>query len=176
MTVITMAHAQKMTEIFLPPGEFFVGNAKHRIGTLLGSCVSITIWHPHAQIGAMSHFLLPTRGSAVTGELDGRYGDDALCLMLRELALTGVKLRQCEAKVFGGGDMFPAHSRRNEQTVGQKNGQAARAMLSAYCIPVVSGCLYGDGHRRIIFDVSNGHVWSRRAKAADATEGLKKSA
>ena len=52
----------RVTNIFLLPGEHFTGDARHRISTLLGSCVSITLWHPQLQVGAMSHFLLP--GSA----------------------------------------------------------------------------------------------------------------
>ena len=45
-------------DVFLMPGEHFVGDARHRIRTLLGSCVSITLWHPQRRVGAMSHFLL----------------------------------------------------------------------------------------------------------------------
>jgi chemotaxis protein CheD len=29
---------------------------------------------------------------------------------------------------------------------------------------VVSQCLYGVGHRQVIFDVATGHVWSRQLK------------
>ena len=163
-----MPHLRKITEVFLKPGEYFVGNAEHRIGTLLGSCVSITIWHPRTRVGAMSHFLLPTRGGPPVEDLDGRYGDEALWLMLHQLAVTGVAPAQCEAKIFGGGDMFPAHTGKGNHHVGKKNGLAARAMLKAYGISVVSESLFGEGHRRIFFDVRNGHVWSRQTQIVDA--------
>lgn len=151
-------------EVYLQPGEYFIGAAGQRIRTLLGSCVSITIWHPQMKIGAMSHFLLPTRGRSRPVQPDGRYGDEALWLMLRELAERGVAQTQCQAKIFGGGDMFPQHSRTDQMNVGKKNGITARLLLTACGIPIVSESLFGIGHRNIIFDINTGHVWSRQVE------------
>lgn len=156
-----------LIDIFLQPGEYFVGDAAFRVRTLLGSCVSITLWQRSGRIGAMSHFLLPARLDAA-GDLDGRYGDDALALMLADLGRLGVDACQCEAKIFGGGNMFPK-STRHSTHVGRKNGEAARAMLARLGIPVVSEHLYGDGHRQIMFDIGSGDVWSRQIAAADGT-------
>ena len=50
-------------EIFLQPGDFYFGDKDTRIRTILGSCVSITLWHPTRLIGGMCHFLLPFRGA-----------------------------------------------------------------------------------------------------------------
>jgi len=151
-------------EIFLQPGEYYVGDASHRIRTLLGSCVSITIWHPRMRIGAMSHFLLPTRGAARPSSPDGRYGDEALWLMLKALALRGVPQTQCQAKIFGGGNMFPHHAPQDQINVGMKNGLTARLLLNSCGIPVVSESLFGIGHRTIIFDINSGNVWSRQSE------------
>jgi chemotaxis protein CheD len=153
-----------MIEIFLQPGEYYVGDASCRIRTLLGSCVSMTIWHPKRCIGAMSHFLLASRSRAATDTLDARYGDEALLLMVRDLAAQNVPAEACEAKLFGGGNMFPEHARTKSDNVGQKNGEAAHALLQSYGIRVVSESLFGIGHRQIIFDISTGHVWSRQVK------------
>jgi len=147
-------------EVFLHPGEYFVGDARHRISTLLGSCVSITLWHPAKRIGAMSHFLLGERKDKPTpGRLDARYGRDAIRLMLLDLERAGVKPAECQAKLFGGGDMFPGH--KLAAAVGRDNGEVARELVRAQGIPIVSESLFGEGHRRIIFDVSTGDVWAR---------------
>lgn len=53
-------------EVYLLPGEYFVGDARYRIRTVLGSCVSITLWHRPLRIGAMSHFLLSEREAGRT--------------------------------------------------------------------------------------------------------------
>ncbi|MBI5256510.1 MAG: chemotaxis protein CheD [Burkholderiales bacterium] len=160
-------------DVNLQPGELFVGVANYRIRTLLGSCVSITLWHPPTRAGAMSHFLLPERGAASAGELDGRYGSEALQLILRLLAQWGIAPQQCQGKIFGGGNMFPGQTAAGAMTVGQRNGDAARALLRAHGIPIVSESLFGEGHRQIVFDTSCGDVWSLQVKPApqQAQEG-----
>ncbi|MDM5177568.1 chemotaxis protein CheD [Massilia sp. DJPM01] len=151
-------------DMFLQPGEFFVGDAQLRLRTLLGSCVSITLWHPASRIGAMSHFLLPGRSRGVLP--DARYGNDALDLMLAGLREQGVAASECQAKVFGGGDMFPGRLLQRP-AIGMQNGEEARALLAGYAIPVLSACLYGVGHRQIVFDIASGDVWSRQFEKVD---------
>ncbi|NHZ37036.1 chemotaxis protein CheD [Massilia sp. CCM 8692] len=146
-------------DVFLQPGDFFVGDARFRLRTLLGSCVSITLWHPRSRIGAMSHFLLPGRGKG--GAPDARYGNDALDLMLAGLRAQGVAPAECQAKVFGGGNMFPGR-RSPQRAIGMQNGEEACALLAGHAIEVQSACLYGVGHRQIIFDIASGDVWARQ--------------
>ena len=150
-----------LIDVFLQPGDYFVGDASFRVRTLLGSCVSITLWSSLRRIGAMSHFLLPSRPEGAGP--DSRYGDDALGMMLAELAGLGVRPGECEAKIFGGGDMFPGH-RRHGIHVGEKNGTAARDMLAARGIAVVSESLFGNGHRQILFEIASGDVWARQVE------------
>jgi chemotaxis protein CheD len=160
---------------FLRPGEQAVGDARHRLRTLLGSCVSITLWQPQRRVGAMSHFLLPRRQRpSVPGRqdaLDARYGDEALALMVQGLARLGIDARQCVARLFGGGDMFPAQPRtpRAGRTgdVGRRNGEAARTLLQQLGVPVASENLFGAGHRRIAFDVATGEVRSHQVRPGE---------
>lgn len=179
-----------MISVFLAPGDYFVGDARHRVHTLLGSCVSITLWQAKRRLGAMSHFLLAERGpgrqrpvaasldrawrkpSPTENALDARYGVEALGLMFARLAELGVSPAECEAKIFGGGDMFPGQKRSPHLNVGQRNGDAARAMLQSHGIRVVSHSLFGVGHRKIVFDVATGDVWARQEDTtANDTEG-----
>ena len=160
---------------FLRPGEQAVGDARHRLRTLLGSCVSITLWQPQQRVGAMSHFLLPRRQRpSVPGRpdaLDARYGEDALALMVQGLARRGIDARQCVGRIFGGGDMFPASPRGplavRSGGVGRRNGEAARALLQALGVPVASESLFGVGHRRIEFDIASGKVSSQQVRPGD---------
>ena len=148
-------------DVVLMPGEYAVAAAGSCIRTILGSCVSITLWHPKLRVGAMSHFLLAQRGSSTSGLLDARYGEESLELMLADLAREHVFPSQCEAKVFGGGNMFSDHDVPGALHVGRRNGEAARAMLQHHGIRIVSESLFGNGHRQIAFDVASGHVWVR---------------
>lgn len=152
-------------DVFLEPGDWFVGDADFRIRTILGSCVSITLWHPASRLGGMCHFLLPSRAGGLQNTApDGRYGDEALRLVLGQFERAGVPFGQCQAKVFGGGNMFPEQTRAGAVPVGQRNGEAARALLQAHGIAIMSESLYGIGHRQIIFDVANGDVWSHQVR------------
>lgn len=162
-----------MIDIFLQPGEYFTGDAHYRVRTLLGSCVSITLWHAGKRIGAMSHFLLARRNARKDAEPDGRYGEEAMWLMWKQLQRAGAKASECEGKIFGGGNMFPARAPGMDLNVGKRNGEAARELLHSYGIPVVSESLFGVGYRQIIFDIGTGHVWSRQVKPAghDGREG-----
>jgi chemotaxis protein CheD len=165
-------------DIFLKPGEYAVGDSSCRIRTVLGSCISMALWCPLARVGAMSHCLLPTRGrvgvAAVRGlallELDARYADEALHLMLHELDRRDVRAAACSAKIFGGGNMFPGQ-RGAGVPVGRRNGEAARRLLKAHGIEVISESLFGDGHRQIVFDIATGDVWARQLPPVDAVPG-----
>jgi chemotaxis protein CheD len=155
-------------EVYLLPGEYFVGDARYRIRTVLGSCVSITLWHPRLRIGAMSHFLLSERDSEPAVEPSGRYARDAMALMVAQLQERGVRVKECEAKVFGGGTMFPSIEAGQQPGIGHRNGVAAEKLLAEYGIPVVSESLFGVGHRHILFDVATGDVWVRQGETGGA--------
>lgn len=164
------ARPARAPDVHLQPGEYFVGEGV-RVRTLLGSCVSVTLWHPGRRVGAMCHFVLAQRGRRGNAALDARYGDEALALMFEELVQRQVALADCEAKIFGGGDMFPGQrAAAGGVSVGRRNGEAARSILEAQGVTVRSQHLYGFGHRQIIFDMDSGHVWVRHDKGAAAAD------
>ena len=162
------------TDIFLMPGDYFVGDERHRVRTLLGSCVSVTLWHPSLRIGAMSHFLLPGSGHRKAHDKPGMYGDDAMRLLLEGLARHGVEPGRCQAKIFGGGAMFPRNDKVRD--IGLQNGDFARRMLHKHGIHVVSESLFGEGHRQLIFTVRSGEVLSRQVPLEPATAHARENA
>jgi chemotaxis protein CheD len=162
-----MVRRRRSTDVFLGPGEYHVASAGVRIRTVLGSCVSITLWSAARRIGAMSHFLLSERVAGGPAELDGRYAEEATALMLRDLAREGVTPQQCQAKLFGGGNMFPQHVSPSAGNIGHRNGEAARALMIQHSIPIVSESLFGVGYREVIFDIATGDVWLRQVRPSD---------
>ena len=147
-------------EVFLHPGDFHFGHAETRIVTLLGSCVSITVWHPHLRVGGMCHFMLPSRGVIPDGEdFDGRYGDEAMLLLLRHIRQTGAPPGDFHAKLFGGANMFALQCQRDEANVGERNLEMAESLLARHEIPLKARHVGGDGHRKLMFDVWSGDVW-----------------
>ena len=156
-------------EIFLQPGDLYFGDRSTRIRTVLGSCVSLTFWHPNLLVGGMCHYMLPNRSLEKRGTsgptLDGRYADEAVEMLSRELDLIGAPHREYMVKLFGGGNMFP--DRRNPVNhVGIKNVEIARHLVARHGFNCVAEHLGGDGHRNVIFDVWNGNVWVKHAVIA----------
>lgn len=160
--------ALDVIDVYLRPGQYFVGDHRHQIRTVLGSCVSITLWHPSYRVGAMSHFLLSHSSTRHASRLlDPRYGEGALRVMLRDLEQLRVPPAECVAKVFGGGSMFPTHT-AGGMAIGRRNGEEARMMLERQGLTIASESLFGEGHRQIVFDVGTGDVWARQLKPVDA--------
>lgn len=155
-----------MKDVFLKPGDCFVGHRGQRVHTLLGSCVAITLWHPPTGAGGMCHFLLAGRPPGASE--DTRYGDVALGAMVRGLARLGVRARDCEAKLFGGGAMFGRHGPYH---IGRRNGEGARALLAQHAIVVCAHSLFGRGHRKVVFDLKTGDVWVQHAPGAVGPRG-----
>ncbi|MDD3352368.1 chemotaxis protein CheD [Zoogloea sp.] len=147
-------------EVFLQPGGFHFGGGRTRISTLLGSCISITLWHPRRLIGGMCHYMLPSRSRSPGAPLDGRYADEALALFDRELEGVGCRPGEFEVKVFGGGNMLSATGQTPRvMDIARRNVDSAHALLAHHGYnPSVTHC-GGKGHRKLIFDLWTGHVW-----------------
>lgn len=160
-----MTESTYAIDIFLQPGEFYFGDRHTRIRTLLGSCVSIVMWHRQRLIGGMCHYVLPSRHGPADGTLDGRYAEEAMELFMREIRLARTRPEDYEVKLFGGGNMFPQHKKRAGCTdVPTKNVTAARALIERYSLKLMAENLGGEGHRHIIFDIGSGDTWMRRAE------------
>jgi chemotaxis protein CheD len=102
-------------------------------------------------------------------ELDARYGEEVMLLMLHDLKQRRVCASECQGKIFGGGNMFPQQLKPGMINVGQHNGETARALLHTHGIAIASESLFGTGHRRIRFDVKTGHVWVHQVEPNDVT-------
>jgi len=146
-------------KIFLRPGEFFFGSGNVQVRTILGSCVAITVWHPGQRIGGMCHYMLPNPKRHRTGDLDGRYAEDAIDMFLKEIKRHKTTPQEYQVKVFGGGNMFPEAVRTSVTNIGGRNLQIGQDLLRQHNFRIMSSHLGGEGYRRILFDIGNGDVW-----------------
>ena len=105
----------------LNPGDVACGARGDRLETLLGSCIAVVLTDPRRTVGTMCHIVHTGHGrrhKATTGA----YGDGAFEVMFRLLRARGINPLQCEAYVYGGGNMFP--SRIAGCCVGERNACA----------------------------------------------------
>ncbi|HYR25790.1 MAG TPA: chemotaxis protein CheD [Aquabacterium sp.] len=146
------------------PGQIWFGGGAQQASTLLGSCVAFTLWHPVLRLGGMCHYMLPERPPSLGGGLlDGRYGDEALALLLRAARAAGCPPEECETKLFGGGCMFEAESlaRGDALQVNLRNVEQAHRLALRHGLRVVAHHLGGEGHRQIRLHLDTGDVWMR---------------
>lgn len=150
--------------LFLGPGEIWFGRGDGVVSTLLGSCVAMTLWHPPRRLAGMCHYVLPSRPASVRAAgLDGRYGDEAMRLLVAAAVGAGCDLRECELGCYGGGWMFdsdpqdfsPADSAIH---IPQHNIAQAHMLMSALGINVVSEHVGGRGHRQVHMSLVDGRV------------------
>ena len=155
-------------EVFLQPGEFYFGDGRTRIRTLLGSCVAITLWNARHHIGGMCHYMLPTRTRMrAHPALDGRYGDEAIQMFLREMRRTKTPAREYQVKLFGGAHMFrPSRRSGGHVDVSRQNIDCARTLMAEHGFSIAAEDLGGAGHRNVILDLWSGNVWLRKVEAA----------
>ncbi|WP_116809327.1 chemotaxis protein CheD [Steroidobacter cummioxidans] len=153
------------SDVSLQIGQFYFGGGHTRIRTLLGSCVSITMWHPRLKIGGMCHYMLPQRGAGGTASsaAEGNYADEAMQMFLRELRNAGTRPKEYIVKMFGGGCMFVDSSEARD--VSARNISAGREQLADHGFTISAEHTGGYGSRVLIFELWSGDVWIRRGLA-----------
>ena len=154
--------AVALQTVTLEAGDFFFGGGQTRISTLLGSCVSITLWHPRKRIGGMCHYMLserhPSLGQSADQALDGRYANEAFTRFLRHVEAAGTQPSEYQAKLFGGGSMF-ASENNDTMDIGVRNIDYGRQLLASKGIALIAEHVGGSGRRKLHFELWNGHVW-----------------
>jgi chemotaxis protein CheD len=171
--------ALRLGDVFLSPGDLHAGFAPGRVWTILGSCVSVVIWHKRLKFGGMTHYLLPERPDsrqAGGGAPDPRYGVDSCKLLLAAMGRAGVSPEQCVARLFGGSHMLiSGKPGPSTNAIGHRNAAIAHEFIEQHGIRLLSESLLGDGHRRIFFDIGTGRVWESRARDGSREPEYRKS-
>jgi len=112
----------------IKPEGFYFGDDEDELYTLLGSCVSVTMWHPSKHIAGMCHIVLPVRGSE---ESSLRFAGCAVKKFLEKIKHYNTSPKEYEVGVYGGGNMFPAISKNHKRLVGVKNFTEMEKLLIA---------------------------------------------
>ena len=154
--------------VVLRPGDFHFGRGNTRISTLLGSCVSLTLWHARMRIGGMCHYMMTERTRAPNTALDGRYAGEAFELFLQHVEQAGTRPSEYQAKLFGGANMFQEKD-GSGMDIGARNVEYGHRLLASRHIAVIAEHVAGSGRRKLHFDLWSGDVWLAFPDGADAT-------
>ena len=153
--------AEMGQELMLMPGQMYFGGRAGSLRTLLGSCLSITLWNAKRRIGGMCHFLLPNRQRSPGEALDGRYGDEAVEAMMHMLKLTGTQPSDYVAHLYGGADTMPEKGgvRFN---VGERNIEQGWKLVDQHGFQLEGIDVGEDVPRTVTLNLGTGEIDMRR--------------
>jgi chemotaxis protein CheD len=161
---------------YLQPAEAHFSRAPSLVMTVLGSCVSVTMFSAHPGFGGICHVLLPEcRIDCCDGGCDStfRYMDCAVKRMAERFAAEGIRSTEIEVKIFGGSDMLTIKKEKKFMTVGRQNIEAARNRLHDEGLRIRASHVGGTFGRKILFFTHTGEVLMKKIeRSALPTEEL----
>lgn len=152
----------------LLPSQYYVTEKDELLTTLLGSCVAVCIYDTANRIGGMNHFMLPHReknkSPIITPKsaLSGRYGSDALPLLLEAMKRAGGRAEHYRVKVYGGGRIID-----NLTDIGKLNIQFAEEYLAREGFTIHEKDVGDVYPRKVNFFAQTGQVVVKHLKALD---------
>lgn len=156
---------QGLPRVIIDPGESYATKKTNEIiSTLLGSCVAACLYDPINRVIGMNHFLLAqqpsTHSAALLGSEGGRYGINAMELLINKMLKQGAQRTHLKAKAFGGGDVLNlGNNAHGRQSIGATNCEFIRTFLATERIPLVASGLGGNIGRNIFFLASDFSVY-----------------
>jgi len=144
--------------VYVHPGRIAASADKVTFTTVVGSGVAVCLWDPVRLVGGLAHFLLPEAGSAPPAP---RHADVAVKALLEQLtALGGRAFHAC----LYGGSAPPIASASGH--LGDRNVEAALALLRSRGILVAARDVGGTGARKVVFDPAAGAAQVTRVGGA----------
>jgi chemotaxis protein CheD len=151
----------RLANVYLKPGEVFVSRTPALVSTVLGSCVSVTLFSPSARMGAICHAMLPN--GADHDPL--RYVDSAVDYIYAQLAAISGQSGGFEAKLFGGANVLvQGANQQAAASVGCLNVEAAMRAIERLGLKLISFDTGGEQGRKIFFYSGTGEVYLRPVK------------
>jgi chemotaxis protein CheD len=152
--------------VVIGPGQYYVAQEKVTISTLLGSCVAVCLWDSSTGIIGMNHYLLArkARSSAKGCEPNeaGRYGIQAVELLINGMMKIGAQRQYLKAKVFGGASVMGDEGKKGFFEIGEANSRFILEFLETDGIPLVASDLGGTRGRKIYFCSDDFAVYVRK--------------
>jgi chemotaxis protein CheD len=142
--------------------ELYISEKPAIVSTILGSCVSVTIYNKRLMVGGICHALLPGKRTS-NGAENLRYVDSAISYMLHRFEMTGVNRDKMEVKLFGGADVLE-HMDGHRKSVGQQNRETALEIIRNERLNLCVSDVGGNLGRKIYFYTDTGRILLQRIK------------
>ena len=145
---------EPITKTSVGMGQIRFGRDPACLGTILGSCIGLTLYHERLRIGALAHVVLP-QSDGRKGP-PGKFADTALPEILNMMKCEGANPSGLVAKIVGGANMFGGAT--GPMQIGTSNALAITSGLEEFNIQLIGSEIGGDKGRRILFDCATGKI------------------
>lgn len=156
----SLARSQKLN---LQPGQLFLTQEPWEVYTILGSCVSVTLFHPPSKLAAICHAALPFPLSPTKTEEEARqpyrYALYAIPRIIQPFLDQSIEPAEIEARLFGGSSLPVGHPRQREIfRVGKANVIEARSQVKLHGLEIMQEDVGSCQTRKIVFNTDTGEV------------------
>lgn len=163
MRAFIESHSQ---HVFLKPGEAVVSRRPILVSTILGSCISVTMFSRVLGVGAICHAMFP---KATANQKGLAYVEPALRHIHRKMVEYGAA-ETLEVKLFGGAAVLATLNQTSlPKSIGNQNLAAAKQVLEALGLAIARADIGGNRGRKLLFSLKTGDVYLRRLRPSDAT-------
>ncbi len=153
--------------IYLKPGEICITGDPSMIETVLGSCVSVTMFDRRSGVSMICHCLLPQCKNEIPCDGDCsegfKYVDCSILRMIKKFDSYDIMRSDIEVKVFGGADMFAVGK---SISIGKQNIETALKIIERERLNLLASDIGGTQGRKIYFNTNTGEVHLKRLNKA----------
>ena len=138
--------------------DFKTAQAPDELITLgLGSCVGVILYDEDKKIAGMAHVMLPDSTVFATVLNKAKYADTAIDELIQELLKKGCVLSNLKAKIAGGARMLNITVSEGK-SIGDKNIEAVKTILSNKQIPIIAEDVGLSNGRTITFNIEKSQL------------------
>lgn len=121
----------------------------------LGSCIGVALYDTVTGAAGLVHVMLPSSDEIEDGNA-AKFADTGVELLVEKLEAAGADRSDIEAKIAGGSDMLDFSD--SGSSIGERNAEMVREMLSEYDIPLVGEDVGGDHGRSLRLEPDTGDL------------------
>lgn len=156
-----------LTSIYLQPGEACFSSNPVVVNTVLGSCLSITMFSRKVKYAGMSHCQLPfsKQCGLRCNECKEPYKfvKCTIIQMIKKFEAMQIQRKDIEVKVFGGADVLKTTMEEKRiSTVGRQNIDMALETLANYNMDIKVIDVGGRFGRKMFFLTATGEIFLNR--------------
>ena len=156
----------EISRVFLKPGEVHISKTPAIVRTILGSCVSVTMFAGRLKMGAICHGLLPNcavrDNCTKTFAECFKYVDCSVWHMIGAFEKQGVPHGHIRVGMYGGSRIFGSD-------IGKRNIESAKQTIKREGLRLTNFTVGGQTGRRLVFHTHTGYVDVRNAGSFNNT-------